>query len=87
MNYFKSTVVTCFVIYFIVIVSAFVMNDTEKMANVGLAILLLSLLFFLVGLILLIPKSIREVGKALLICAGVAFLIGLGICSFFQIRL
>lgn len=87
MNYFKNTIYICLIIYIVVAVLAFVYNDSEKMANVGLAILLLSILFFILGVVAVIPKQIRDIGKGLLVCAGVAFLIGLSICSVYQIKI
>jgi hypothetical protein len=87
MNSFSKTIYACLFIYFAVIISAYVFNDSEKMANVGLAILLLSTLFFVLGIIAVIPKVLREIGKGLLVSAGVAFLIGLSICSVFQIKI
>jgi hypothetical protein len=87
MNSFNKTIYACLFIYFVAVISAYVFNDSEKMANVGLAILLLSILFFVLGIIAVIPKVLREIGKGLLISAGVAFLIGLSICSVFQIKI
>jgi hypothetical protein len=87
MNSFNKTIYSCLFIYFVVVIYAYVFNDSEKIANVGLAILLLSILFFVLGIIAIIPKVIREIGKGLLVSAGVAFLIGLSICSVFQIKI
>ena len=87
MKEFKNTILFCLVAYAIISVGVFFYNTTEQMAMVGLFGLLLSLLYFFVGLILCFPESTRNVGKGLLLSAGIFFVIGLSVCSMYPIKI
>jgi hypothetical protein len=56
-------------------------SGAEWVPMVGLIGLGISVAYFFLGLLTCIPKETRLFGQALLISAGVIFLIGLGFCS------
>jgi hypothetical protein len=82
----KITVSICLGIYAAIAIGTAIMEHRETMASIGLFGLLLGVFYLLVGLVLCIPKESRSVGKAILLCAGIAFIIGVGVCSFFPFR-
>jgi hypothetical protein len=56
----------------------------EFMHLIGMYNFLGGILFFLVGLVLLVPKQTREIGQGILIASGILFIIGLATCSGFN---
>jgi hypothetical protein len=56
-------------------------SGAEWIPMVGLIGVELSVTYFFIGIVTCIPKQSRSFGQALLISAGVVFLIGLGFCS------
>jgi phosphate/sulfate permease len=87
MKAFKNTIIFCLATYAIIGIGVFFYNNTEQLAMVGLSGLLLSILFLLIGIILCIPVSTRNLGKGLLLSAGISLVIGLSICSVYQIKI
>jgi hypothetical protein len=83
----KNTVIFCLATYIIIAVAVFYCNSTEQLAMVGLSGLLLSVLYLFVGAILCFPNSTRNVGKGLLLSAGISLVIGLSICSAYKVRI
>jgi len=81
---FKKTALICFAIYGAIALLIMLQNDRDSVALVGLTGLLLGMLFFGVGVIVCIPVKSRPVGQALLICAGIIFLVGVSVCSVFS---
>lgn len=81
MNLLRNTIITCFSIYAVIALGLLLFGDNEKMVMIGLTGLLLSVIFLFIGIILCIPASSREIGKGLLISAGIILIVGLGVCS------
>jgi hypothetical protein len=73
--------IICFSIYAFVIL---IIATTERYhigAEIGLFGFLLGLVYLLISVLLMIPKQTRDVAKAILLSAGIIFLISLGVCS------
>lgn len=87
MKHFKFTLLFCLVTYAVIAVGVFLCNTNEQMAMVGLSGLLLSVLYLFAGIILSIPTSTRNIGKGLLLSAGIALIIGLSVCSVYQVKI
>jgi hypothetical protein len=87
MKAFKNTIIFCLATYAIIGIGVFFYNSTEQLAMVGLSGLLLSILFLFTGIILCTPVSTRNMGKGLLLSAGISLVIGLSICSMYQIKI
>lgn len=81
---FKKTALVCVGIYAAIALLILLQNDRDSVSMVGLTGLLLGVLFFGIGIIVCIPTTSRPVGQALLLCAGIIFLIGVSVCSVFQ---
>jgi len=81
---FKKTILISILIYGFIALAILVSGGRDTAANIGLTGLVLGVLFFFLGLLLCIPKQSREIGKALLLSAGLIFLVGVSVCSFFQ---
>jgi hypothetical protein len=87
MKDFKNTLIFCLITYAIIGVGVFFYNSTEQLAMVGLSGLLLSVLYLFVGIILCISLGTRNIGKGLLMSAGISLVIGLSICSMYQVKI
>ncbi len=87
MKDFKNTLIFCLITYAIIGAGVFFYNSTEQLAMVGLSGLLLSVLYLFVGIILCIFLSTRNIGKGLLMSAGISLVIGLSICSMYQVKI
>ncbi|MBC7866173.1 MAG: hypothetical protein H7X88_01455 [Gloeobacteraceae cyanobacterium ES-bin-316] len=81
MTSFKKTIIICFAIFGIIALALLLVGDREKGIMIGLSGLLLSILYLVVGVILCIRASSREVGKGMLISSGLLLIIGLSVCS------
>ena len=79
----KKTVLVCLGIYAVLAILVSVTSSAERLASIGLTGILLGLFYFVLGLLACISKSSREVGKAILLSAGVILLIGVSVCSIF----
>ncbi len=79
----KKTLVICLAIYALLAVVFSIVSSAEKLSGIGLVGILLGLFYFVLGLIGCINKQTREVGKAILLSAGIALVIGIGVCSLF----
>lgn len=81
MNQFKNTLITCFCIFGFIALCLLVFGDKEKFSMIGLSGLLLAMEYFLVGILAVIFAGGRQIGKALLLSAGIMLLIGISVCS------
>jgi hypothetical protein len=79
----KKTVVICLAIYAVLAVVVSITSSAEKLSGIGLVGLLLGVFYFVLGLVGCISKQSREVGKAILLSAGIVLLIGISVCSIF----
>jgi hypothetical protein len=79
----KKTVVICLAIYAVLAVVVSITSSAEKLSGIGLVGLLLGVFYFVLGLVGCINKQSREVGKAILLSAGIVLLIGISVCSIF----
>jgi hypothetical protein len=79
----KKTVVICLAIYAVLAVVVSITSSAEKLSGIGLIGLLLGVFYFVLGLVGCINKQSREVGKAILLSAGIVLLIGISVCSIF----
>jgi hypothetical protein len=79
----KKTVVICLAIYAVLAVVVSITSNAEKLSGIGLVGLLLGVFYFVLGLVGCINKQSREVGKAILLSAGIVLLIGVSVCSLF----
>jgi len=80
----KIAIIICFSIYALIIL---IVTATERFhtgAEIGLLGFLLGLVYFFISMLLMIPEQTRGVAKAVLLSAGIIFLIGLGVCSQFH---
>ncbi|MDB5275079.1 MAG: hypothetical protein JWR61_34 [Ferruginibacter sp.] len=78
----KNTLIGCSAAY--AVLSLLILLTTKDAATgIGLTGLILGILFFFFGLILCIPAGSRDIGKGLLLSAGLVFLIGVSVCSIF----
>lgn len=78
---FKTAFIICTSIAVLGALLALVSDDRYKLANAGLLLLLFAVLYFFLGLILLIPKQARKAGQAMLLCSVIILVIGFSICS------
>lgn len=81
---FKKTMIISFVAYAIIALLILFSGGGDTASMIGLTGLLLGVVYFFFGLILCISPSSRDVGKGLLVSAGVIFLIGVSVCSLFN---
>ncbi|MEO6356852.1 MAG: hypothetical protein ABIU77_06200 [Ferruginibacter sp.] len=79
---FKNTMIGCSAAY-AVIALLILLTTKEASTGIGLTGLLLGVVYFFFGLILCISPSSRNIGKGLLLSAGLVFLIGVSVCSIF----
>ncbi len=83
----KITLIICFSIYALVTLLIIINGGGRDMGTaIGMAGLGLGLVYLLISLLLLISEQTRKVGKAMLLSSGIIFLIGLGLCSVYPIR-
>jgi hypothetical protein len=87
MKEYKTSITVCMILFIVAAFCQLLYTSTEKMANVGMWALILAVIYFFAGIILCIPKISRQFGQGMLVSAGLCFLIGLGICSFFQVKI
>ena len=78
---FKKAFWICTGVAVLVALLALGADDRYHWANAGLALILFAALYFFLGLIFLIPKQVRKVGQAMLLCAVTILVIGFSICS------
>ncbi|MDN3658519.1 hypothetical protein QWZ08_22940 [Ferruginibacter paludis] len=78
----KNTLIGCSAAY-AVIALLILLTTKEAATGIGLTGLLLGVAYFFFGLILCIPSGSRDIGKGLLLSAGLVFLIGVSVCSIF----
>ncbi|UAY51803.1 hypothetical protein [Ferruginibacter albus] len=83
----KITFIICGALYLICIIYNLTDIHSGGAAMIGLAGILLGAVLFLLGLIFSIAKETRDVGSAMLISAGVLFLIGVSVCSMAPIHI
>ena len=83
----KITLLVCFSIYAVFILGILGNHDPEKASDIGLAGILLGVAYFFFGLVSMVSKQTRSVGSALLLSAGIIFLIGVSVCSANPIRI
>jgi hypothetical protein len=81
MSNFKKTIIVCGSIFIIVELVLLLSHNAEGGFNIAIASLLLSAACLIIGGFLCFSKKTNDIGKAMLICAGVMFLIGFSICS------
>jgi hypothetical protein len=81
MNKTKKTIIVCVSIYIIVGLIVLAVNNTDRGFSFAAGSLILSLIYLVVGALMCSSKKTVEIGKGLLICAGVLFLIGFSVCS------
>ncbi len=80
---FKKTMIISFAAY--ALIALFILLQGQDTASmIGLTGLLLGVVYFFFGLVLCISPTSREVGKGLLVSAGIIFLIGVSVCSLFR---
>jgi acyl-CoA reductase-like NAD-dependent aldehyde dehydrogenase len=79
----KKTVVICLAIYAGLAIVVSITSSAERLSGIGLVGLLLGVFYFVLGLVGCINKQSREVGKAILLSAGILLLIGVSVCSLF----
>jgi hypothetical protein len=83
----KTTLIICFSIYAVLILIILLTQHSDTAADIGLTGILLGLAYFLFGLISMVSKESRNVGAALLISAGIIFLIGFSVCSMNPVKI
>ena len=81
MTQFKTTLLICFSLFGFIAICFLLFGDRDKFAMMGISGLLLAVLYFIIGLLACIPKTGRQVGKAMLLSAGTMLLIGISVCS------
>ncbi len=81
MSNFKISIAVCFGIFALICLSVIGIADGDTLQMIGLFGVLLSVLYLLIGIILCIPASSREVGKGILLSSGIILVIGLSVCS------
>ena len=81
MNQFKNTLIACFSIFVIIDIFLLIGGAQDKYPMLGLWGLVLSVVYFLIGIVVCIPIRTRQVGKAMLLSAGIILLIGLSVCT------
>ncbi len=87
MNQFKNTLIICFSIYGIIALGLLIFGDHEKISMIGLSGLVLSLLYLIIGIFACIPQNGRQIGKAMLLSAGIVLLIGFSVCGLFPVKI
>jgi surface polysaccharide O-acyltransferase-like enzyme len=86
MNKQKMTVAICLGIYAVLAIVVAITSGAERGGIIGLFGILASIFYLLVGLAMCISKHTREVGKAILLSAGLVLLIGVGVCSLYPLN-
>jgi Na+-transporting NADH:ubiquinone oxidoreductase subunit NqrB len=82
MNQFKLSLIVCLSLYATIAAATYAMSSTEKLANIGLFGLLLSLFYLLAGIVAVCFVNTRKFGQGMLISAGIVLIIGLAVCSY-----
>jgi hypothetical protein len=78
---FKKAFLICTGLAAAIALFAFLSSDTYRAANAGIWLILFGVLYFFLGLILLIPVQTRKAGQAMLLSAITIFVIGVSVCS------
>lgn len=81
MKDFKIAVISTLSFFGIIALGILMLGGRDKFAMIGLTGFILAVLYFFIGFIALIPNSSRQVGKGMLLSAGIVLLIGIGVCS------
>ena len=81
---FKKTLIISFAAYAMIALLILLQGGPDIASMTGLTGLLLGVVYFFFGLILCISPISSEVGKGLLVSAGIIFLIGVSVCSLFR---
>jgi uncharacterized membrane protein len=77
----KTTMLICSSVFGIIAIAILVSGEKDSGAFVGLAALLLSLIYLVLGIILIIIKESRNAGMGMLLTAGIMLLVGFTVCS------
>ena len=77
----KKTLIICSVIFGIIAVAILADGSSDSGAIVGLAAVLLSFIYLILGIILTIIKESRNAGMGMLLTAGIMLLVGFTVCS------
>jgi hypothetical protein len=86
MNNQKKTLLICLGIYAILAIVVSITSGAERLSIIGLVGILAAIFYGLVGLAMCLSKYTREIGKAVLLSAGIVLLIGVGVCSLYPIN-
>jgi hypothetical protein len=78
---FKIAFLVCVGIAFLIALITLIESSTYGWANAGVWMFLISVIYFFVGLICLIPAQIRPTGQAMLASSLILLIIGFSICS------
>lgn len=82
MSKFKKAVLVCLGSYLLLVFISLLSNTSEKMVLIGLIGLIMSVLLLVAGIIACIFPGSREVGKGMLLSAGILLIVGTSVCSF-----
>ena len=82
-KFWKYTLINIGIIYGITLILA-IINDFEVFL---IAPLLLAILEFFIALFFVISDKTRTFGQSMAAASGIVFLIGLGVCSMFPIKI
>ena len=78
---FKTAFLICLGLAVLISLLALVSNDQYRFANAGVVLIIGAIIYFFLGLILLIPKQARKIGQAMLLCSLLILVIGASVCS------
>lgn len=83
----KTTMLICSTIFGIIAIAILLGGGGDSGAFVGLAALLLSFIYLILGIILTIIKESRNAGMGMLLTAGIMLLVGFTVCSMSAINI
>lgn len=78
---FKTTMVICSAVFGVIAIAILAGGGGDSGALVGLAALILSFIYLVLGIILTIIKESRNAGMGMLLTAGIMLLVGFTVCS------
>lgn len=78
---FKTTMVICSSVFGVIAIAILAGGGGDSGALVGLAALILSFIYLVLGIILAIIKESRNAGMGMLLTAGIMLLVGFTVCS------
>lgn len=87
MKLYRNSLIICGSFFALLAMLVALTFGRDALSLIGLTGIGLSVLYLLLGAVLCIPESSREVGKALLTASGIILIIGLGVCSAFPINM